>query len=286
MNEKAIKKVLNAKLSAWYESIDDEAVKETVKENTIITGGCFVSLLNNEDVNDFDVYFKTKEACKRVAEYYVSKFNTSAKSGKVATVVEDEGRITVFISSVGVAEEEKTENVDDEGYVEGKTEESENKPKYRPIWLSSNAITLSDKIQIVVRFYGEPKEIHENYDFIHCMIFWSSWDNFLSLPEKSLVAIINKELFYCGSKYPVCSIMIARKFLSRGWKINAGQYLKMALQISKLDLTDVKILRDQLVGVDSYYFNQAIDFIENKQEEDKDFKIDNPYLFEIINKIF
>lgn len=131
------------------------------------------------------------------------------------------------------------------------------------------------------------KTINWEYDdFVHCMVNWTSWDNVLTLPENSLVAIINKELFYCGSKYPICSIMRARKFLSRGWGINAGQYLKMAFQISQIDLTNIATLRDQLVGVDSYYFNQAIDWIEKKQVEDKEFKIDNSYLFEIINKIF
>ena len=30
-----------------------------------------------------------------------------------------------------------------------------------------------------------------------------------------------------------------RKFLKRGWHINAGQYLKMCFQISELDLSDI-----------------------------------------------
>jgi hypothetical protein len=108
----------------------------------------------------------------------------------------------------------------------------------------------------------------------------------LILPARALEAIINKELHYIGSKYPVCSIIRTRKFISRGWTINAGQYLKMCLQVSELDLKDLKTFKDQLAGVDSAYFSQAIDQIEKMKEKNPDFKVDNSYLFEVINRIF
>src|SRR3546814_2013322 len=50
-------------------------------------------------------------------------------------------------------------------------------PTYRPVFVSTNAITLSDKIQIVLRFYGEADAIHENYDFVHCTNYWTSKEN-------------------------------------------------------------------------------------------------------------
>lgn len=162
----------------------------------------------------------------------------------------------------------------------------EEKPKYRPRYFSTNAISLSNDIQIVIRFYGSVEEIHKNYDFIHCTCSYDYKENKVNLPTKALEAIINKELYYCGSKYPLCSIIRTRKFLKRGWTINAGQYLKMALQLNELDLKDLKVFKDQLTGVDSAYFNQAIEMIIKRQEEDESFQIDNTYLFEIINRIF
>ena len=44
MNSKNIAKSLNAKLSDWIKTIDDEAVVKAIKENAIITGGALVSL--------------------------------------------------------------------------------------------------------------------------------------------------------------------------------------------------------------------------------------------------
>lgn len=286
MNSKNIKKSLSKKLDSWLENIKDEKIRDIVKDNTIITGGALVSLLAGDEVHDYDVYFKTREAVLAVTEYYVGIFNTAHKRN-VKVVEKDDGRINIFVKSEGVASENEEDLEDilpeEIEQVEGEQQE---KPKYRPVYLTSNAITLSDKIQIVIRFWGDVNEIHKNYDFAHCTCAWSSWDDNLLLPQKALECIINKELYYIGSKYPLCSIIRARKFINRGYTINAGQYLKMCLQLNELDLHNIETLKDQLVGVDSTYFDMAIRAMEKKKEDNPEWAIDNSYLFEVINRIF
>lgn len=287
MNSKNLKKALNAKLNDWLKSVDNSEIKKEIKENVIITGGAIVSLLTGEKVNDYDVYFRTKESLVKVAEYYVKKWNDGKHKRSAELRVNETGQVKCFVSSEGVASEEDEEPV---LFEEFEPEESEsNAPeidKYRPVFLTSNAITLSDKIQVVTRFYGEVEEIHKNYDFAHCTCAWSSWDNNLSLPQKALECIINKELYYIGSKYPLCSIIRTRKYINRGYTINAGQYLKMCLQLNELDLHNIETLKDQLVGVDSTYFSMALEKLETKKNEDPNFEPDNSYLFEVINRIF
>ncbi|MDF2908393.1 MAG: hypothetical protein K0R34_3714, partial [Herbinix sp.] len=269
----------------------DKTVKKVIRENTIISGGALVSLLTGAEVHDYDVYFKTKEAVLTVAQYYVEKFN-SVHSVNASIKESPDGRIVVFIQSQGVAGEEEEndlpfpEEVDTTEEADQREVENVVKPKYRPVYLTSNAITLSDKIQIVIRFWGDVDEVHKNYDFAHCTCSWSSWDNNLLLPQKALECIINKELYYIGSKYPLCSIIRTRKFINRGYTINAGQYLKMCLQLNDLDLHNIETLKDQLVGVDSTYFDMAIKAMEQKMQDSPEWKVDNSYLFEVINKIF
>lgn len=285
MNSKNIKKSLNAKIEDWLKHVDNAELVKVMRENIIITGGAIVSMLNSDEVHDYDVYFRTKEACKKVAEYYANLFNKTHET-KV-TITDVDNRIQCFIQSKGVATDEEANAITDETepYVESLTINDE-KPKYRPVFFSTNAISLSDKIQIVIRFYGTPEEIHKNYDFVHCTCCYSFFDNELTLPSRALEAIINKELYYVGSKYPICSIIRTRKFINRGWTINAGQYLKMCLQVSELNLKDMKVFKDQLAGVDSAYFAQAIEQIEAMKEKNPDFTVDNTYLFEVINRIF
>lgn len=269
MNSKHIKNHLNKKINDWVEYVDDEEIKDIIKKNAIISGGAIVSLLTGEDVHDYDVYFKTKDSVIKIAEYYVEKWNK--KHGECLEVIEDGERIKIFVKSKGIAEDEN---------------DDKSKLKYMPKFITSNAITLTDKIQIVVRFYGDIKEIHKNYDYAHCTCAWDAKENKLFLPEKALECIINKELYYIGSKYPLCSIFRARKYMNRGYTINAGQYLKMAMQLNELDLTDIDVLEDQLIGVDSSYFQMIIDAVREQKGKKNEFNIDSSYISEIVDKVF
>lgn len=292
MKAKTIKAILSKKHSYFVESIKDEKVRELVKKNSIITGGSIVSMLQNEEVNDYDYYFTNKETVLAVANYYVNQFNV--EKGYEAIVEDNEGRIKIKVQSVGIAGEPQDYETDDtesttlfEDDVSNVDELKEiEEPKYKAVFLSTNAISLTSKVQLVIRFYGDAEEIHSNYDFVHATCFWRSEDNYLSLPREALESIITKELIYTGSKYPLCSIFRTKKFINRGWQINAGQYLKMALHLNEMDLLDVNVLEEQLTGVDAAYFHQVIESIRTKQNGDPNFKLDNMYLIEVINRIF
>lgn len=305
MKSKTINSILTKKLAAFAESITDPAVKAIVEQNTIFTGGCIVSLLTNVNVNDYDLYFRTKEAALAVGSYYCKKYKElHPDSGYDLRAELKDDRVSILAygknhSVAGEAPESEVEpGADAEGIVESADEvpasaleesEKDAGPKYRPLFLSSNAITLSNKVQLVVRFSGEPDQIHENYDFVHCTSYWTSWDKKLVLRAEALEAILTKELRYVGSKYPICSIIRTRKFLARGWTINAGQYIKMCWQVAALDLENLEVLKDQLVGVDSAYFFALLSQLKAKQKEVSDsgqaFNLGD-YLITLIDKIF
>jgi hypothetical protein len=310
MKSKTIKAILTKKIGQWTATSEDETVRKMVEKNTIVTGGSIASMLLGEDVNDFDIYFRDHATTKAVAEYYVSRFVQKNGNPEFNLAVTDvDGRVKIGAKSVGiVGEESKNEaykyfesrpdqegtdyvsaimtNPDEIADVHEDTEIQSlavpEEKQYRPVFLSSNAITLSDKIQIVLRFYGEPAAIHENYDFTHCTSYWTSWDSKLELRPEALESLLSRELRYVGSKYPVCSVVRLRKFIARGWRINAGQVLKMAMQISELDLTNVSVLEDQLTGVDTAYFVQLIARMKEKDPE----RINTAYLVEIIDRLF
>lgn len=310
MKIKTIRAKLKTKFKDFLKSIDDPEVKKLVQGNTIITGGAIASMLLGENVNDYDLYFRNRETAKRVAEYYVNKYREMHSTGGIKVVdqkwwkgekisdecyeimsdderAEVENRVCIFIKSDGVAGEEPHEFTDDvvSAADEIRAEVVDNqKPAYKPVFLSANAITLSNQVQLIIRFYGEVDEIHTNYDYVHCTNSWTSWDNNLHLRPAALECLLTKELRYVGSKYPLCSIIRIRKFIARGWTINAGQIVKMCLQVSELNLHSVDVLEDQLIGVDTTYFAMLIAGLRNKQESGDE--IDNEYVMTIIDKIF
>jgi len=305
MKAKIIEKLLWKKFCSWLDSIEDIELKNLLLKNTIITGGSIVSYLLNETPNDFDIYFKNKETTIKVAEYYVKKFKESytykSKYGHlVIGVIPSRDRVSIMVKSAGVISEDvdnsyqyfemtPPDSPETSDYVEqlvttlkdakpGKTKEGE----YRPVFLSSNAITLSNGIQLITRFFGDAETIHENFDFVHCMNYWTSWDRKLILRPDALEAIITRQLIYNGSKYPICSIIRTRKFIQRGWNCNAGQYFKMCMQVSKLNLMDTTVLQEQLLGVDVMYFAELIRILNKTNPKD----ITDAYIIELIDKIF
>jgi hypothetical protein len=290
MKAKTIKAVLAKKFNSFAASIEDATVRKMVEKNTIITGGCIASMLLGEKINDFDLYFTDKATCFAVGNYYVDKFVKA--TGHPMRIEDKEGRVRI-VTAAGHRGETAGDvaTLDDTGAIEDAYEdlnekaqetESEAEPQYRPVFMSTNAITLSDRVQIVLRFYGEPDSIHENYDFVHCTNYWTSRDGALVLRQPALESLLSKDLRYVGSKYPVCSIIRLRKFIRRGWVINAGQILKAVMQVSELDLTDPKVLEDQLTGVDSAYFFEVM---RNLRENDPE-KVNASYLVEIIDRMF
>lgn len=290
MKGKTIKAVLSKKFNEFTESIDDENVRALVKRNTIITGGCIASMLLGERVNDYDLYFRNKETAVAVGEYYVAKF--VAATGH-PMMLDAEGERVRIVTASGHRGETAGDvaTLMDSGEIEDAYEEltdkaqeteSEGPATYRPVFMSTNAITLSDRIQLVLRFYGEPDQIHENYDYVHCTNYWTPWDGKLVLRPDALESLLARELRYVGSKYPLCSIIRLRKFIRRGWTINAGQILKAIMQVSELDLTNPAVLEDQLTGVDSAYFCEVMRNVREKDPE----KVNAAYLVEIIDRMF
>ena len=292
MRKKSIEFVLMNKFNEWVNSIKDENVQSLVRKNTIITGGAIASLFLDEKVNDFDLYFKNKLTAEAVAKYYVTLFLENNKCQNKIKVLTTEDRVQIRIQSAGMATPsgsgyqyfEQTERNEAANYLElaFMKAEQETEEEYQPVFLSQNAITLSNQVQLIIRFYGNAKTIHENFDFDHCMNYWDSETGNLTTRKKSLESLLARELVYGGSKYPICSVVRTRKFIKRGWTINAGQYLKMMWQIKDLNLEDYAVLEDQLIGVDTAYFSELLQVLKGKNLKD----IDSTYLAQLIDKIF
>lgn len=296
MQTKTIKKVIVKKLEEWLETITDAKLKEEVKKNILVSGGSIASLFLNEKVNDFDIYIQDMEVLLRLAKYYcpnqkvldgrlrdqyLEKYyrdfeDTEANvKNMMANLDEDQSEIVVRyknlkadqvrldISSVGVRMEPNPEL------------------KYQIAFLSPNAISLTDDIQIVLRFSGNAEQIHKTFDFIHATNYFT-FEEGLVTNIKALESLLAKDLKYQGSLYLLTSIIRIKKFLKRGWTINAGEMLKIMFQISELDLKNPEVLEEQLIGVDIAYFAKLIDVLRGVKDE----KMCSNYINEIIDRVF
>lgn len=313
MKANTIKMVIRKKLNNILLSIDDLDIRGCFEKDAIVSGGAITSMLLGEEINDYDIYFRTKDSAKRIAEYYVRKFEQSKdlketlypkcslfvkEEQRTNIKGEVENRVVIYIKSAGVVGEtqkeykyfETLEEHHSDEYIESVfnplddniVKNIKDSTKYNPIFFSDNAITLKNKVQLIIRFSGEPDEIHRNYDFAHCMCYYDFWNDKLSLPQEALEAILSKTLIYKGSLYPFASIFRVRKFIARGWRITAGQMLKMIWQIGEVNFKDTQAIYEQLIGVDQAYMKQLIHAIESGNVKN----VDSTYIAKLVDEIF
>jgi hypothetical protein len=285
------------KIEDWAATVEEEnkEVADLIRNNIIVTGGAIASMLLREKVNDYDCYIRDFEAAQKIINFYTEKFKAKKHTTIEIDVMEDpvEQAIKLKIKSAGVIGEqsenyeyfESSENPP-EDYLDTTMDidvNNECTDRYEPKFLSQNAITLSNDIQIISRFIGEPEIIHENYDFIHATNYYTHWNKQLHLNQDALKSLLERNLYYVGSKYPLASIIRTRKFIQRGWTITAGQYLKMVMQLNKLDLLNYGVFIDQLNGVDVAYFQELMEILEEKFGATK--QIDETYLATLMDRL-
>lgn len=283
---KTIKKVIQSKIDDWLSSLPDDLAKK-VKNKIVVSGGCITSMLRGERINDFDFYLKDKESALIIAQHYCNLHCydgisvVEEKSENIKGELED--RVIIVVQSAGVSGENPDE-VDEskEWAEEEEVKDEDQQVKYKPQFISRNAITLSGKIQIITRFFGDAETIHKNFDFIHATCWYESESGKLELPQKALESTLSQSLYYSGSLYPIASIFRVQKFVNRGWRITAGELLKIMWQISEVDMSDHNVLTDQLTGVDAAYMQGLISALSDVDQD----KINSTYATEIINRIF
>lgn len=298
MQIKTIEKVIINKMNEWLETITDENLRKETKDNLLVSGGSIASMLMGADVNDYDVYIKDINVLKKLTNYYIKPFENEG------VWIADGREKKELLKNYSVNEEPKffdnyhsiaLRNLKEdqiklmfeskEGGIRLNEEKSKDELNYEPVFFSPNAISLSNDLQIVLRFWGDNQKIHETFDFVHATNYFT-FETGLVTNIAALESILTRTLKYQGSHYPVTSIIRAKKFIKRGFNIGAGELLKIMFQISQLDLSNPDVLEEQLIGVDVAYFEILIKALRGKFSSDEDFKLNTEYFNELVDKIF
>jgi hypothetical protein len=257
MKAKQIEKLLTGVMNNFLESINNSEIKNIIKERSYITGGCIPSMLMDEFVNDYDIYFYTKEDADRVKKYF---------------------------------ETAHTKNKDDKFHVK---------------LITDNAINLSDKIQLITKFVGQPYDVVEKFDWKHIKSYYICKEERLYLTNNVYQLICEKELIYTGSDYPLSSLMRLKKYIKKGWNVSNTTILHIALDIvasfnrmeaerqfeqAKYGREQLEKIRQKIKDMSQEEFDELIETSEkrydNDTEEEQEFEvITDPVELDYINKM-
>lgn len=295
MQIKTISKIISTKLDAWLDTITDESLKKEVRDNLLVSGGSITSLLLNVKVNDYDIYIQDIDVLLKLTEYYTKIYNgIEILDGRKKVELLKELLVDYNTDDISTIHNARTISINnlkedqiklyfqtEKGGLAVNEKKDRKEMKYEPLFFSPNAISLSDDIQIVIRFHGNNEDIHKTFDFVHATNYFTFRDGIVT-NIKALESILTKQLYYQGSLYPLTSIIRIKKFIKRGWNISAGEMLKCMFQISELDLKNADVLEEQLIGIDVAYFSKLIEILRGVKSE----KFTSAYLNTIIDKVF
>lgn len=293
MLKKNIERNISEKIADFVSSINDKELAKKVEESVIVAGGCIASMLLGEKPKDYDLYISDIDVLFELAKYYREKFSINCdildgrKKEELLPTDETSEHKSRYIICVENLHPEQIKFFPHGSNYNGVSiqQDVENPLRYAPTFVSPNAITLLNDVQIITRFTGAPADILKNFDFAHTMNYYTKSEG-LVLNQEALVCLLNKNLVYRGSKYPVTSLSRSKKFINRGFMIGHLEYLKIAFQISELDLTNLNTLEEQIIGVDVALTSQLIDSLRVKQQEEPNWSLTSDYLVELIDKDF
>ena len=316
MKIKTMNKEIKKAIDGWIHSLPEipGVSKFEIQDSVMVTGGCIASMFLGTEVNDFDVYFTDYDVAKKVFQMYAdqTKGKLVCSEADLKMHVSPDANLNDIIDFSTILDKKTTDDDDDEMrevfnkvdkdkplffYTQEDAKEKrikffyqsvgvykkKTKKAYAPVFISSNAVTLNNQIQLINRFIGPVEEIHKNFDFVHCTNYWT-YRNGVVTNKKALEALLSRELIYVGSRYPLASVIRTRKFIKRGFNICAGEYVKMALQINTFDLKNVYTLSDQLMGVDLVYFDMFLRSLVKYYESNKE--IEMTMVYRMLDEVF
>jgi hypothetical protein len=167
-------------------------------------------------------------------------------------------------------------------FTENKNSYNKDRKKYKCNLITDNAINLSDKIQIITKWYGEPKEVVNNFDWAHIKSFYDIKEGKLTLCDNVYQLIVEKELKYTGSKYPLSSLFRLNKYIAKGWTISNFDLLKIIMDTIKVLTKKNNISKVEAVKASEEEEFNAFDTIEESQttikEENKIYNSDEVFI--------
>jgi len=143
------------------------------------------------------------------------------------------------------------------------------------------------KVQFI-KITGTPEEVMSKFDYTISMGAYDPYNDKFILEENFLYNLAERRLvFNDNTEFPISSLWRMKKFLNRGYKIDAKSVITLALSIHKLKIDDYTDLKKQLDGIDTLLLKDITDkLIEDKKEAKYDFEEFIAYLEKAIDKIW
>lgn len=232
----------------WMKGYLANDQKVSLMSETYFAGGLFTSLVNKDRVKDYDLFCSTTETAQllfRVFKYSCNYANSLELEFEVDEKNPRLHRGKLVSTNPKLTVEQLLKFINDDAKVR----------KGDLAFLSKNALSLKNGIQVIFRFVGPPEEVFTTFDYEHCKVAWEPHPLGLTLGStkfygRSLESLAKAELMYSGNtRFVLSALSRLNKFIRRGWGIAPSSLLALALTASKIDWNNKVALEEELLGI-------------------------------------
>ena len=202
-----------------------------------LAGGAIISAIDDQKANDLDIFIEDEGIAKILANRLLN-IEPIRRNKFTIEFNKDELNDKLIRGNIS-------------GDIAACNSELSNS-SYLLRYVSKNAFSFKNGIQLIFRFIGEPEEVFTTFDYEHCKVAYklSAVDSgVIQFLGQSSEAIATRSLIYTGRSRFVCSALSRMiKFSSRGWKLSPQVLLNLLASCLKIDWSSLKAVEEELLG--------------------------------------
>jgi hypothetical protein len=235
--------------------LTEKQFNDNILCNSFIAGGVIASVAKEEKIKDYDLFMTNAASARSIVNTLLRRVSPG-ETIQLTTSVDSinpnlhRGNLEFAYPERMITTLEEQIDLFNEA-----CKKTKSRGRAIPAYLSKNALTMNNGVQVIFRFIGDPKEVFTTFDYEHCKAYWRPDPLGLLLGKlvyegRSQESFAKNELIYTGNtRFALSAISRLNKFIKRGWCVSPSSLLSLALTAAKIDWSNRDALEEELLGI-------------------------------------
>lgn len=233
-------------------AIPEDVLAILSQEKCFIAGGALTSIFTGTQINDIDIYFRSRDSLDRVMQVFCNikdKNLPTQRPFKIGTEGDNQFRVEDNIQPVTLTKKSVV-------FSQGNGYWNPTKGSYTP----------QASLQFIsFQYFDTPEDIFDTFDFSVNMCAYDCANGELTLHDNFLKHLARRSLVVnTNTAYPLISLLRCDKYKERGYNISTKEQMSLMFAVANMKIDSWEDAKDHIGGM--YGFD-----VEDLFNEDEEF---------------
>ena len=232
-------------------AIPEDVLAILAHEKCFIAGGALTSIFTGTQINDIDIYFRSRDSLDRVMQVFCN--------------IKDK-ELTVKRPVVGDNQFKVDDNIQPVTITKKSVVFSQGNGYWNP---TKGSYTPQASLQFIsFQYFDTPEDIFDTFDFSINMCAYDCASGELTLHDNFLKHLARRSLVVnTNTAYPLISLLRCDKYKERGYNISTKEQMGLMFAVANMKIDSWEDAKDHIGGM--YGFD-----VEDLFNEDEEFSLD------------